>query len=244
MGLFNFIKLNKNKDLRKSECPYCKNVLEKIPGKKTKCKNCSNFIIVRTTPKDNNRVLVTEEDARKIDLEWAKINGTYDNIIKEENELNEIREGMRKKYGKNPSERVVMWSYLNSQLLEHIKNNNWGSYTSVKRKMAEILKKENKLEASIIYYLMVCYLEINGANDFQTDDPELLKERPFFDPSYYYGISPRVICGIKKIATERNLKIEDIKKIFIDRNNVVRKRTPLSPEECWPEVEKKLFNLK
>ena len=243
MGLFNFLKLNKNKDLRKPECPYCNNLLDKIPGKKTRCVNCGNFMLVRTTPKGNNKVVVTEDEARGIDMEWAKINGTYDDIIRKEEDLNKIRKQKREKYGKDPSESDVQWSYLNFQLLDHIKNNNWGLYTSVKREMAEILKKEGKLLDSLAMYLTVCFLDINGANNSSANDPELLKEFPVFDPSYYDSLSPGIIKEIKIISKEKNLQMKDIKDIFIDRNNILSKYgMPLSPEKCWIELEKELIN--
>lgn len=101
MKFFNFLKSNNNQDLRKAECPYCNSSLEKRPGKKTRCINCGNFMLVRTTPKGNNRVVVTEDEAREINLEWAKINGTYNDIIKEENDLNKIREEKEKNTGKS-----------------------------------------------------------------------------------------------------------------------------------------------
>ena len=53
-------------------------------------------MLVRTTPKGNNKVVVTEDEARGIDMEWAKINGTYDDIIRKEEDLNKIRKQKEK----------------------------------------------------------------------------------------------------------------------------------------------------
>lgn len=47
-------------DKRNAQCPTCDKELKKIPGAKTKCPYCSQFMYVRTLPKTNERmVLVT-----------------------------------------------------------------------------------------------------------------------------------------------------------------------------------------
>ena len=92
MGVFDFLinrgkaqpqKRSEPKDERKAECPYCRQSLAKIPGRKTKCPHCGKFMFVRTRPKDNVRVVVTKEEADKIDEEWAIVSGTHDEYIAE-----------------------------------------------------------------------------------------------------------------------------------------------------------------
>ena len=51
-------------------CPYCAKPLDKMPGRKTKCLFCANYMYVRTRPADKKRVVVTEQDAAKIDEQW------------------------------------------------------------------------------------------------------------------------------------------------------------------------------
>ena len=55
------------------KCPYCKSTLSKRPERKTKCKNCGNFIFVKTDPDTRERLIVTEQEARKIEDRWQKI---------------------------------------------------------------------------------------------------------------------------------------------------------------------------
>jgi len=65
------------KDERKAECPNCHKILSKIPGAKTKCPHCDEFMFVRTRPKDKDYVLDRLE-------EYAKgKNQTMEMIIKE-----------------------------------------------------------------------------------------------------------------------------------------------------------------
>ena len=94
MGLLNFFKRTKSvdsnykvKDERKAECPYCHIALEKIPAKKTECSHCGAFMFVRTRPKDNARVVVTKEEAEKIEEDWAIVSGTHDSFIAQEEKI-------------------------------------------------------------------------------------------------------------------------------------------------------------
>jgi predicted RNA-binding Zn-ribbon protein involved in translation (DUF1610 family) len=58
------------RDQRKAECPACHHVLEKIPGSKTKCPHCGNFMYVRTRPHDRTRNIVTKTEADRIAADW------------------------------------------------------------------------------------------------------------------------------------------------------------------------------
>lgn len=51
-------------------CPYCAKLLDKMPGRKTKCPFDANSIYARTRPADKKTVIVTEQDAAKIDEQW------------------------------------------------------------------------------------------------------------------------------------------------------------------------------
>jgi hypothetical protein len=74
--LFGKPKQQKYESLGNTEpiCPYCAKPLDKMPGRKTKCPFCANFIYARTRPADKKRVIVTEQDAAKTDEQW-KIEG-------------------------------------------------------------------------------------------------------------------------------------------------------------------------
>jgi len=59
-------------------CPYCAKPLDKMPGRKTKCPFCANYMYVRTRPADKKRVVVTEQDAAKINEQWMVEHGTVE----------------------------------------------------------------------------------------------------------------------------------------------------------------------
>lgn len=61
-------------DQRRAECPYCQKPLRKVPGAKTKCPHCGEFMFVRTRPQDGARVVVTTDEARRIEEDWVTWN--------------------------------------------------------------------------------------------------------------------------------------------------------------------------
>ena len=54
-------------------CPYCGESLAKRPERKTVCPSCRNAIYVRMRPFDRERVLLTEQQASKIEAEWTAL---------------------------------------------------------------------------------------------------------------------------------------------------------------------------
>lgn len=232
------------KDERKAECPYCRKTLLKIPGSKTKCLYCGKFMFVRTRPKENVRVVVTKEEADKIDEEWSVVAGTHDIFVAEKKELEKEKEILRKRFdGKEPSDNDVRWDLLNKQLMEHAKNGDWGLYRNARRQMAGILRREMKLKDALRTYLEVCYLDLNGpSNTGGITYPELLKEFPPFDPKERAFLAPGVIDLIKRIVLKLNLNKNEIEQIFIEHNSRIGQslKLPLSPEQAWPSLDKEL----
>ena len=114
-------------DLRKAECPYCKKALDKIPNRKIKCPHCGEFMYVRTRPKDNARVVVVKAEADKIEEEWARIHD-HDRFFargpSRKEKFEKERERLRKVFGKEPSERDVIWGILNKEIGEHAQPGN------------------------------------------------------------------------------------------------------------------------
>jgi len=252
MGIFDLFRSKSNndnqqreqKDERKAECPYCQKALSKIPGAKTKCPHCGEFIFVRTRPKDNVRVVVTKAEADKIDEEWTIVAGTHDIFVAEKEEFAKEKEILRKRFGgKEPSDNDVRWGLLNKQIIENAKNGDWGLYRNTRFQMAEILRGEMKLKDALRTYLEVCYLDLNGVRNVGgMNDPELLKEFPPFDPKESAFLAPGVIDLIKRIVLKLKLTKDEIKQIFVEHNSRSEKslRLPVSAEQAWLSVDKEL----
>lgn len=236
----------KQKDLRKAECPYCKKELLKIPGAKTKCPHCGEFMFVRTRPKDNARLVVTKKEAEQIDEDWATTAGTHDIFVAEKEEFEKEKSILKKRFGGvEPSNNDVRWGILNKNLIKNAQNGDWGSYRCTRFEMGEVLRNEMKFKISLKTYLEVCYLDLSGANNMSGIDPEFRDEFPAFDSEMAF-LAPGVVDLIRMLEKRLLLGKEELKNIFIEHNSRVEKslNLPLSPLECWESLNKELLKNK
>lgn len=251
MGIFDFLKTQSSsaeeyivKDERRAECPYCQKDLKKVPGRKTKCPHCGEFMLVRTRPNDNVRVVVTQEEAGKIEEEWAIFNGTHDDYLAEKEKIKKEKKALKNRFGKDPTENDVHWSLLNKSLIEHAQNGDWGLYRCARFDMAEILRKEKKLKRALQAYLEVSYIDLNGPNNLGgVNDEDSLKIFPPFDPvAGYASLAPGVIDIIRKIIKRINIDMPEVKTIFIRHNSLIEKslRLPLSAKDAWLSMKKEI----
>lgn len=123
------------------KCPYCDFILKKFPERKTKCTNCQNTIFVKISPLKNNKIIVTEKEAKEIDKEWDEINfktkrledlSKY-NITNQDFEKE--KKTLEKRFWTNPSNNDIIWGLFN--------------------KVLQIVPQE---EAKIVYYEMAIFL--------------------------------------------------------------------------------------
>lgn len=232
-------------DLRKAECPYCQKALDKIPKRRTKCPHCGEFMYVRTRPKDKVRVVVTKAEADKIDEEWER-KYEYDSFISRgfsrKERFEKERERLRKQFGKEPSDRDVMWAILGKESGEHFLRRDFGFYSSTIFEKAEILRKEMRLEAALKKYFEVCYLDLNGPENLGGISDSGLKIPPF-DPEKGL-LAPAVVFEIKEIMKELEFDKNKAKLIFIEHNSKRFKswQLPLTPENCWSSLEREIEN--
>ncbi len=256
MGLFDFLKLKsrnninttKAKDERRAECPSCHKALLKIPGSKTKCPHCGEYIYVRTRPKDNIKVTVNKKVADEIDEEWRIISGTQEIYLDDQKRFNDRKEVLKKKFGgKEPSDNDVYWGLLNEDIINNAVKGQWGLYRNTRMRMADILSKEGKFKQALQTYLEVCYLDLNGASNMMLDqngniysDSELNK--PFNVELKF--LAPGIIDVVKKIIKKLNLDKQEVKEIYLRISDIEHKsiRAPINPIDTLEELEKEIWS--
>ena len=118
-------------------CPYCFQMLKKFPGRKTKCPHCSEYMYIRTRPSDLLKVVVTKEQAKKIEWQW-------------------IRRDFKNRH---PD---FSWGWAVQKLTEEALNGNWGIYRNTLFQMAEFLEVEEDFTFALEIALYVAYLDLNG----------------------------------------------------------------------------------
>lgn len=226
--------LNKDIGIATPHCPYCGIELKKFPGRKTKCKNCNNFIYVRTRPYDNKKILIKEDEILDIEIEWEKKNGTYEFRQKERNELLEIKQQlMIQRKTNSVSDNDVKWIYYQQKRLRAAHSKQWSNYGFYTEQMAQLLYNEQKYQAALEHYLEAEYFSMCcGGNEdgFMSKSqliqfPNLLKQ-PFL--SYVYD------C-IENLA----LNEKEIERIFMNMI-IINAPYTLTRQETWKYIKQKL----
>jgi DNA-directed RNA polymerase subunit RPC12/RpoP len=226
-----------------SVCPYCNKELQKKPGKKKKCPHCGKYIYVRTRPQDKKQVLVTEDQAELIEEQWSIVNGTHDEYLARRRTIEEERTRLAKQFGREPSEKDVQWALLNKEVLKHASDGDWGLYRNARFQMAEILRKESKLNQALSMYFWVCYLDLNGPrNTGGVKDPDLLRDYPPFSSKGAF-LAPGVISRITRLLDKLTLDHAEIMALFekAAEHDYKGLKLSVSPSDAWQKLKKELF---
>ncbi|MFH1311502.1 MAG: hypothetical protein ABIH65_03800 [Nanoarchaeota archaeon] len=133
-----------------NKCPYCKKKLEKIPLKKNMCEFCGKCIYPRSHPNSKGKVLVTENELKKIEAEWIKyalLHKWFKRLNKwgvtKEDYLKEL-EILRQRFSMFPFMNDVFWSLFNKLLIECYKKGDLKKATLIQNAMKEFREEEEK----------------------------------------------------------------------------------------------------
>jgi DNA-directed RNA polymerase subunit RPC12/RpoP len=213
-------------DLRKPECPYCHRVLTKIPGRKTKCPHCGQFIFVRTRPADGARVVVTQAEVDRIEEDWSIVTAATDpdfSYVTTRQEAEEERERLKltlSSGGQEPaSDDEVKWSLLNKLSARHASNKEWGLYRNIQVLKADFLTRRCKFADALRHYIYVCVLDLNA------------QDRP--------GLYPHFLDQVARISTKLRLGRDEIRQLLNCCS--VERGLPLSVDDCWSYLQNALW---
>jgi len=232
---------------KSATCPYCGFKLEKSPSKKTKCKNCHNYIYVRTNLITKEKMLLTEDQIKELDKEReeiaAKVHALetalsdYDTWM----EFKKVKKQLSEE-NKNLKDFDIIWGILNKQQIEYARQNNWGLFRNSHYGMFAILNAEKRVKEALEMLLEVCYYDINGPNNLSATNGNIFKDFPPFDLKSGFT-APGLVSSIKELKEQLNLQWDDVKNGFIERATKVRIKTmPLSPEKAWEILYDDLYN--
>lgn len=225
-------------------CPYCNHKFDKELTRKRKCPKCQNTFLIRTHFKTKQKLVLTEVQLELFEKEKEKYyeqKWIEDFFIKHGTTLEKEEKNSSSSYPYD-----IAWGLLNRISMENASTMSWGLFRNCRMDMAELLKKEGKTKKSLLFYLEVCYYDINGATN-TTTNPELLKEYPPFRPKDFGFLAPGIMDYVESLTNELNLNIEEIQAMFIAHNNHSYKNNnliPLSPEKAWNTFEKELTKRK
>jgi len=138
-------------------CPYCQTELAVRPQRKKKCPSCQKPIYIRTLPDTREKVLVTEDDAQRIDAEWeskgkrAQLLSSLEAFGISQSEFLNRKELLSKKYGREASDRDVAWGLYNERINREAKSGAPDFHT-----------------LQMLYYTMALFLDEEGKDSFST----------------------------------------------------------------------------
>lgn len=223
-------KLNPNIGITTANCPYCGIELKKFPGRKTKCKNCNNYMYVRTRPADNKKILIKEEEKTIIEEEWAKRNGTYEEYLKRKNEFESVKQELIKKRNTtNITDNDVNWVLYQKKRLNAANLSQWAEYGSFTEQMADILYDEKKYLPALEHYIEAEYFRICCSGNADGFMPKTYIKK--------LNKNPMVLSYFIDCMEELNITAKDVKKIFMDLT-IINAPFPLEREEAWKYIKK------
>jgi hypothetical protein len=237
------------KDDPKPECPYCNNLLDKMPSEKRKCPNCKKSIIVRTDPVDKKKILLREDQVEGFEekLQHIRCHNAIQRILHNSNidatQFDQTQENLKMKLGRDPTEKEVALEIVDNLGYYHFKNLDMGLFRNSILNKGDIFKAAGDLSNALAIYLELCYIDLNGPKNCggSKNQPELLKEYPPFNikDSSSTFIAPGIINYIRIINNDLNLSKEEIKQIFFEHNLKVQKfrKLTLSVEDAWIKLE-------
>lgn len=229
-------------DARVAICPSCGAQLKKIPGAKTKCPKCKQFMFVRTDSKTMSKVVVNAKQADSIDEEWAKINGTWESLKQEKDRFTKAKSQLSKQFGTEASDSDAKWRLLVEDSLIHSAMQNWGHYRNTVLQMSEQLRKEGKIKQALEKLLLVCYLDTCGPNNISTPlgKQHEFGMKPFAVDSSF--IAPGVIERTEKLAKKANYNHEKLEAIFNNLETEYKDSIPFpqNAQKSWRRIKNQI----
>jgi len=117
-------------------CPYCKEILDKIPKRKSKCSFCKKDIYVRSRQKIFSSNILKKDDAIAVD--WFK---RLEDFGIKVNDFSDKRIELSKKFGQEAKSTDVIWGLFNKLIL---KETDLQELKILYFEMALFLNNENK----------------------------------------------------------------------------------------------------
>ncbi len=234
----NFVKtypLRSDIGVTEAMCPYCNCDLEKFPGRKIKCKSCGNYIYVRTRPFDRKRILIREDEIDLINLEYGKLNGSYEYQLKELEKKKLLKQKMEQKLGRELTGTEQEQALLLNNLLSAKRHKNWADYKDYLFNLAILMHSMDKYKKSLLYFLENAYFSVCGT--FYVDDKQVFYSRESALSNNTYSISNLMADCIELLKYD----ISDVEKLFYEIKFPQTADFPLTKNEAWDKIETELY---
>jgi hypothetical protein len=205
-------------------------------------------MFVRTRPEDFTRVVVTNAEAARIESDYQILTGAREpdfRYITTESEVSAERERLKEslftKGCTGPSDDDVKLALLNKLAIENANNSDMGLSRNIYLTIAALHTRRWRLKQALEFYIYVCILDLNGAQNIGgfKSDPELLRQFPVFDPNRA-DLAPVVLDQIARIARNLRFGKEELRTTIEKQYG---SKFPISADQCWYFFEKAIWPL-
>ena len=217
-----------------ASCPSCNATLVKFPLRKIACPQCDQPIYSRTRPSDGRKVLLSEAQVAIVEEQWAAKNGTLVQLRAERSRVENARDELRSKFGRDPSENDVRWKVLTENAITNASDGNIGLYRNTRFEMSELLRKEGRSLQSLHLLLAVCYLDANGPQNTSGWGD---MERKWFSLSEAF-LAPGILSRTGKLIDGLGLSEAEVFHHFITATKAYASwpGIVLSPDDAWKAI--------
>ena len=201
-------------DERRPECPTCLAPLAKIPGAKTKCPKCGEFMYVRTDPRTSSRRVVPESELEPIQEAWAEIEGRLDEYLASREFEKKGVDDLKVALGREPTHSEIVTERVRIERPIYLKNKELGMYRNTFLEEAQAHYKDKNYRDALTCFLLVVLLDGNGCSNIPSIDletyeylesPDLFTGFNAGDASYLPYFAGRIRLTLKR----GNLSLED-----------------------------------
>jgi len=146
---------------------------------------------------------------------------------------------LQRQNGRTPTADEVVAEHLARDAAAHAETWNWGLYRNSRFSLAESFARRGLREDSLRLFFEVCLLDLNGAQNVGTKDPEITRHFRPFDPKTAF-LAPGVLNRAADIIAELKLSPDDTRRTFDSVANAVGPvlNLPRSPSSAWREFSK------
>lgn len=220
-------------------CPYCGVKLLIIPTRKTSCKSCGNYIFVKYTPTNKQKILVTEKQKNEIELQWEQhFKEQENNELMKDPDFILAKKELGVTFKQNALMGDVKWRVYEERKQKYIIDNCWGLYRNNKLDQAKLLIEEKRYSQALSLLFEVCFLDINDASN----NSKIINSNKF--ENYFNASTGSYTLSIVSMVEETILKLgyaslEEVKDIFITSNENLMElipNIPINREVAWEKL--------
>jgi len=114
--------------------------------------------------------------------------------------------------------RDLVWGHLNQQVIDHIRDGNWGLARNCRYNMARFLAEEHRYADAVAMLTVVAYMDLSGmGNGFSLDNLRIYGPNFFPYSESSVKLSPGLVRDLRDWADRAGLSEQEVGEVAADR---------------------------